>query len=267
MRLTNSKTLSENHTGVIVIEADNVVLDCNYKYLYESTNSNTHICGAGKNKSCGILVVGRANPTVKRCRPRFFDYGMNVRSVSGGTFHNNRFEYNFEGVRIEDGSDGRYDINYHRYNDDEGLDIDGTSYWNEFSRSWFNGNAKDGVDLHEGANQHFFEEDNQFLDNGFNGIECDACVGFWVANSTFDGNGFGSSQPRSGLSLDDTDFAAVTDNVATNNAKDGIRVMNDSNNGDFLQNTAHGNESGCDAREDASSRNEWTDNDFENACL
>lgn len=263
MTVTSSKTLTENHHGVIVIAGNNITLDCAYNYLYENTATSTHICGANDDQSCGILIVGRSKPTIKRCRPRYFQIGMYLESVSQGKFHNNRFEYNVEGVRIQSSSSGVFDTNYYRYNDDEGLDVNGQSLWNEFYRSLFNGNGVDGADFGGVAQPRI--EDSDFVDNGYNGLELDGCTMPFIFYNVFQDNGFASGS-RNGLSFDNTDMAFVEDNYAFDNARDGFRVTDDSDGGQFTGNVASGNGQ-CDAREDSSSSNTWGGNSFQVSCL
>ena len=76
MTITKSTTLTVDHVGNIVIEADNVTLDC----------AGHSVSGDGT--GAGILLDGRSGVTVTNCRVTGFGDGISVQAVAGPSSHN-----------------------------------------------------------------------------------------------------------------------------------------------------------------------------------
>jgi len=110
---------------------------------------------------------------------------------------------------------------------------------------------------------------NEANRNGFNGFELDRSN-----NNTFDGNianNNGTTDERSGFSLDNATGNSLTENTSNNNSRNGFRLDNSFDNV-LIGNLASGNQGrdrggvvdGADCKQLASARNRFLENDFSN---
>lgn len=257
MDVWGSVTLTENHTGTIVLNGHNARLNCNGKSILDG--NQPAFCGEDQDKSCGIYASGLDNPYVINCTVRNFDIGMYVWGSFYPTVRNSTFRSNAEGMRITDsvGDSGTFLLsNTFRNNSEEGLVIRGTTSLRIHSNKFWD-NDTDGVDVEGGSRLVFHQNDHD--GNAFNGLELDAVSRVTITNSKFVGNGVGND--RNGVSFDNADLATVTGNTMTGNGRNGFRVTDDSDGGNFTSNTGSGNGS-HDALQSANSSNTWSGNSW-----
>ena len=97
LHLTSSTTLTEDHYGNIVIEADNITLDC----------ANHSVFGPGESPWSGGIQVAASGVTVRRCTVTGFNVnGLYAQQTTfNGRYQNNRFFNNrANGMHIDGGN-------------------------------------------------------------------------------------------------------------------------------------------------------------------
>ncbi|TMI34543.1 hypothetical protein E6H25_07150 [Candidatus Bathyarchaeota archaeon] len=88
MILTSDTTLSEDHTGPIIIASNDITLDCGGHTL------------SGSFPDTGILVEGRTGVTVKNCHVTGFAAGIRLRGAYQNTLASNLLVSNTNGVDL-----------------------------------------------------------------------------------------------------------------------------------------------------------------------
>ena len=80
LNITANTTLTENHTGDISIDANNITLDC----------AGFMVAGPGPTQFAGIDLDGRTGVTVKNCEVSGFDFeGIRLATSTGNNLINN----------------------------------------------------------------------------------------------------------------------------------------------------------------------------------
>ena len=88
MILTSDTTLSEDHTGPIIIASNDITLDCGGHTV------------SGSFPDTGILVEGRTGVTVKNCHVAGFAAGIRLRGAYQNTLASNLLVSNTNGVDL-----------------------------------------------------------------------------------------------------------------------------------------------------------------------
>jgi parallel beta-helix repeat protein len=84
MSVTADTTLTENHSGRITIDADNVTLDCDGHVVQ----------GPGSGTGTGVLVFGHDGVTIVNCDIRDFSIGIHLESAVGTVVQDNALSGN-----------------------------------------------------------------------------------------------------------------------------------------------------------------------------
>ena len=92
MSITSDTTLTEDHSGSITIDADNVTLDC-----AGHTITGT---GTGGSAGTGISIDSRSGVTVKNCHVTQFSQGVGVGQSSAIVLSGNSANGNGEGITV-----------------------------------------------------------------------------------------------------------------------------------------------------------------------
>ena len=186
LTITTDTTLTEDHFGNIVIDADNVTLDGN-GYMIIGPGSDTWICDPNTGHfslSTGILLEGRTGVTVKNCHVIGFQDGFFLYDSDGNTLKGNTAKDNaFIGFILSSSSNNTLLNNTANHNGDP----DGTGFALEmsFGNTLTGNTAKDnfqGFTLEETSGNIF--EANTAKDNSHSGFT----VGFSSNNTFFHNN-------------------------------------------------------------------------------
>ena len=95
--ITEDTTLTEDHAGEIVIEADGVTLDGNGHTITGPDISKWNSTQRMWDISCGIMMKDRTGVTIKNCRVTNFAYGLILDKSDGNTLLNNTIYENVWG--------------------------------------------------------------------------------------------------------------------------------------------------------------------------
>jgi len=201
--IDSNTTLTEDHMGGIVINADNITLDCaGWRVI-------------GSNDSDGIVIDGRSAVSVRNCIVEQFMYGIVVRSSSAGLLEHNEVRWN--GLSGIDVCCGSVDVVVRQNTMHEnGLD---TGY--------------SGIDVEYGSSD-VVVSGNTSWGNGGNGFYM-----YQSSNLVFDNNVAFSNSRGFDLDLEVTD-STFSNNRAVNNAGDGVSVVLSDDNR-FIANEVSGN--------------------------
>jgi len=265
MLVNANKTLTANHTGQILINANNVTLDC-AGHTITYTAANTTGCGSAGTLRCGIRAQNRTGITIKNCEViGAYNYGVWIAGTTSSTVDHVTARSNAVGFRID--ASGSLNIRY-----SSALTCTGGGFEirdsNHLTMTADNAisNSGDGIDVNNSPYVNI--QQAQVLDNGVNGIEFDGGPNASVGSSTIKYNG------KHGLSLDPGSNAvtypcsafSVSSNDVQSNIQDGIRLQN-CDNGFIRNNLSQYNGSSCSANQDAASTgNTWTGNILQNWC-
>jgi parallel beta-helix repeat protein len=90
LMITSDTKLTENHSGSIIIGADDVTLDCDGRTV------------TGSGSGTGILLDGRTGVTVKKCHVTGFTTGFSLEASTDNTFEGNTAKGNtFDGFATD----------------------------------------------------------------------------------------------------------------------------------------------------------------------
>lgn len=207
LMLTTNRTLTEDHTGNIIIGANLIALNCN-GHSVRGPMEQAQLNGIG------IQLSSIVGVTVANCRVTNFLKGIVLQGSRNNTFLMNEVSNNAE----------------------EGFELEGSDV-NIFITNRANQNGRDSFDLDVSRGNIFLEE-NEANENGFNGFELDRS-----SNNVFVGNIAnlnGKIDERSGFSLDNSMENFFRQNTANSNRRNGFRIALSSDN-TFIANVATGN--------------------------
>ena len=154
--ITEDTTLTENHEGNIIIDADGVTLDCHF-----FTVSGT---GSGN----GIELTNRSGVRVRRCNVQGFTFGFDINFSSDNMFEENMSENNRNGFRLAGSSSNTFTKNISENNVLNGILILRESDGNTFTENTVSGNTADGFFLSRSSNNTLTK--NNADNNGQNGF-------------------------------------------------------------------------------------------------
>lgn len=232
LHITASKTLTTDHYGSIVFDADDITLNCNGYMVHSSQDSRIN-CRSGRDK-CAITADGRDGISIKNCRVvgqfnvgvhvassvNAYVYNVHVNTASGTGFHfyndldavgrNLTALENFLGVYVDEDTDGYFtDIN-----------VDSPSGMCVYSRLNY-GSIFDSVTTDDCGMQGFASDLDRNITVQYSDISYGRSLGFFahasdgllIANNTLIGNG------DYGLTLSGSTDTHVTENYAFDNER------------------------------------------------
>jgi parallel beta-helix repeat protein len=200
--INSNTTLTEDHYGSIVIDADNVTLDC----------AGWRVVGT--NGSDGIVIDGHSGVAVRNCIIQQFVYGIVVSNASAGLLEHNEVRWNgLSGIAVA----GSVDIVVRQ----------NTMHENGFDAGY------SGIDVEYGSSD-VVVSGNTSWGNAGNGFYT-----YQSSNLVFDNNGAFSNWRGFDLDLEVTD-STFSNNRAVNNAGDGFSVVLSDDN-QFIANEVSGN--------------------------
>ncbi len=205
--ITEDTTLTENHEGNIIVDANDVTLDC---HLFS-------VSGTGSGN--GIELTGRSGVRVRRCNVQGFDFGFLLVDSN-----RNKLE---ENTAVDNGRNGFRLVR---------------SVENMLEKNTANGNAQSGFFILRSDNNTL--KVNTAVGNGFNGFRLARSNNNTLTVNTAVDNGFGRNRnQRNGFHLFGSDNNTLTNNTAVGNRRAGFS-LGDSNNNTVEDNTAEGNLTG-----------------------
>ena len=139
--ITSDTALTEDHFGDIVIEADDITLDC----------AGHTVSGPG---TFGILLDGRRGVTVRNCRVTGFENGIIVVNWSGPSSHNTltantAFGNVYDGLALLGSSSNTVTLNIARENTYNGIIVADASNMNTLVGNTSTGNGGSGFELQD----------------------------------------------------------------------------------------------------------------------
>jgi parallel beta-helix repeat protein len=219
--VTSDTTLAADYYGSIVIDADNVTLDC----------AGWRVIGA--NDSDGIVIDGHSGVAVRNCVVQQFVYGIVVRSSSAGLLEYNEVRWNgLSGIDVT----GSVDVTVRQ----------NTMHENGFDAGY------SGIDVEYGSS-NVVVSGNTSWGNAGNGFYT-----YRSSNLLFDNNDAFSNSQGFDLDLEVTD-STFSNNRAMNNGGNGVTSVTSDDNR-FIANDVSGN-GGVGFQLHRSSRNVLRSND------
>jgi parallel beta-helix repeat protein len=241
--------LDQNHSGPIVIGADNISLDC---------RGHT-VSGAG---GMGISLEGRQGITIRNCTVTGFDVGFGLVAASDNSLIGNMSDANGQGYLFESSHDNRLTRNSARNSGCDAFILHGSG-GNTFTRSVASDNGCSGFGLFDSSGNTF--TNNQASRNVFDGIflsesssnliqrnvlEENGGNGIWLTSNSNENRVLSNSASNSGgngIQLSGAHFNRIEGNVVTESGGDGVSLEGSTQNV-LLENIATSNSSeGFDA--------------------
>jgi len=221
--ITTDTTLTQDHIGSIIIDADGITLDC----------GGFTVSGTGSGN--GIALDNKTGVTVKKCNVEGFNHGFRIDDSNYNTFTQNISENNFgfplHGFRISDSNHNTFTQNISEHNGEFGFGITNSDN-NTFSQNISGNNGEFGW-------------------------------GFGIAfsdNNTFTQN-ISEHNGEFGFRISDSDGNTFTENTSSGNGVNGFLVTGTSTLNAFRENEGFGNGI-FDAEDQTGMDNIWEDNDF-----
>ena len=225
LNITSDTTLTEDHYGSIVVDADGVTLDC------------AGFSVIGTNDSNGIVIDGHSGIAVRNCVVQQFVYGIVVMNSSEGLLENNEARWNgLSGIDVtgsvgvvvrqntmhENGFDAGYsgiDVEYGSSN----IEVSGNTSWGNAGNGFYTFESSDlvftnnvaysnsqGFGLDAGTTDSLFS-DNVVRENSGNGFGSVSSSGNRFIGNTAAGNALG------GFSLHRSPSNVLEGNTITGN--------------------------------------------------
>lgn len=158
--VTEDVRLAEDHRGTIVIDADNVTLDCNgHAVDGDALISDDFLFG--------ISVVRRTGVSILNCHVRNFDSGIRLQSAENCAVVGNKMKFNGLGIDIESSGPCTLDSNSARDNRFAGISISESS-GNTLTDNVTSGNGTAGISLFASNDTVLIQNYAKF--NGQNGV-------------------------------------------------------------------------------------------------
>jgi parallel beta-helix repeat protein len=158
--ITSNTTLTEDHHGSIVIEADGVTLDC----------AGFRVVGPSSDPSIqdGIVVALRTGVTIRNCTVEGFPRGIILATSSGTTVVHNRLIGNGDNGLYLSNSDGSV-ITENVATGNSGSGYGGDFGWSTFEHNIATANGGHGFDMTRSSHNTFRR--NVVTDNGGHGFK------------------------------------------------------------------------------------------------
>ena len=204
-------TLTENHIGSIVIEANGVTLDCN----------GYSVIGPGTGTGLGITISGRTGVTITNCHVTGFDVGIQLIFGDNNVLRDNQAEGNILfGFALFESSLNTMVGNTAHANDGHGFGIGTNSDWNTVESNTVTDNGGVGILLFEASN-------NDVRDNSATGNNIGLAVQLGGHNTLTDNTANGNGD---GFVIDRGDYTVLRDNQADRNTETGFGFLESSSN-------------------------------------
>lgn len=257
MTITQTTTLTANHTGQIRFGASNITLDCDGYEIRYSPRQASGSCGVSGTQTCGIRSLNRTGITIRNCDVvGGYDYGVWIQgTTTTSTVRDSSVTDAGVGFRVDSASDLQF-FNSAAVSNTAGFEIRDSSdiLFTSTDAVYSTG---DGFDSNDSTNvriQYAF-----VFANGVNGIEFDDSPGAGVLNSEVLNNG------QHGISLDNSSAVYISANLIQGSIQNGLRLQN-CDSGTIRYNQVDNNGT-CNANQDAASTgNTWTGNTLQNWC-
>ncbi len=182
--ITMNTTLSEDHFGNIIIDADNITLDC----------AGHAVTGSGS--GTGILIQSKTGVTVKNCNVSNFRDGIVLRFGSGNTLQDNTASGNdVSGFIISNTSDNTLTGNTARDNGSIGFNL-GSASDNAFTENTARNNGVNGFLIFWAGPPALPTSGNTFtrniaIENGFAGFAIGSARDNTLMENTASSNAIG----------------------------------------------------------------------------
>ena len=214
MSLTTSTTLTADHKGSIVINANNVTLDC----------AQHLVSGPGTaDQDWGIIVSGRTGVTIKNCHVAGFFHGIALLGASNTEVRGNVVTgQGANGVFSTDGVNNSFRSNEVSANGAHGIII-GSSTGGSVLSNALSGNGRGGLTI-LGLSSGLTVASNSASGNGWSGIIVIASSDNQVRDNRTDNNEQSGISLQGGVDGLDANNNLLTGNTATGNAWFGIDV-------------------------------------------
>lgn len=212
LSITTSTTLTEDHQGSIVVNGDNVTLDC----------AGHLVRGPGTvGQDAGITVSGRTGVTIKNCHVSGFLHGIGLLGASNTEVRGNVVTgQSGNGVFSTDGVNNSFRSNEVSANGAHGIII-GSSTGGSVLSNLLSGNGRGGLTILGLSSGHTVAS-NSASRNGWSGIIVIASSNNQVRDNRSDDNGQSGISLQGGVDGQDTNNNLLTGNVANGNAWFGI---------------------------------------------
>lgn len=225
MQINADTTLTEDHAGQIVINADNVTLDC----------AGHRVTGAAAGS--GIELQNRTGATVRNCDVSGFRNGIYLGDSSGNTVEKNHVHDNTlgdlpAGIAVWGSSGNTISNNTATDNGSEGIIVGTDSDGNTVVGNTATGNGRNGFFFWQ--NNNTTVTNNEARSNKEHGFVVGRSSGNTVTANTSDQN------VLSGFSVTSSDDNTLGDNSATGNGDYGFLVA-EGDNTDLTGNSATAN--------------------------
>jgi parallel beta-helix repeat protein len=202
LAVTSDTTLASDYYGSIVIDADNVTLDCAGWSV------------VGTHDTDGIVIEGHSGVTVRNCVVQGFVYGIAVRNSSSALLEQNEIRWNgLSGIGVA----GSFDV---------------TVRQNEMHENGFDAGYS-GIDVEYGSSDVLVSA-NTSWGNAGNGFYT-----YQSSNLVFDSNDAYSNSQGFAVEFETTD-STFSNNRAVNNGGNGVTAVTSEGNR-FIANDASGN--------------------------
>jgi parallel beta-helix repeat protein len=160
LHVTSNTTLTEDHRGSILIDGDNVTLDC----------AGFRVVGSGIDPATadGIVAAYRTGVTIRNCMVEGFRFAILLDSVGSSRVVENRLSGNTTGVFLAD-ADGNL-IAGNEATGNPGSGFDGSDFdWNTFASNTASGNGDQGFNMTRVSHNTFHS--NVVANNGGHGFK------------------------------------------------------------------------------------------------
>jgi len=135
MQITTDTTLTEDHSGPIQVNADNVTLDC-----------DGHVV-TGSGTGHGIDVDYRTGVTVRNCTVRGFEMGIDLQTSNGNVVTGNTATANSrDGIHLSSSDNNTVTRNQAHDNSGHGFSLNGSSTGNTYAGNEAHRNGEYGID-------------------------------------------------------------------------------------------------------------------------
>ena len=220
LNIMNNTTLTEDHSGNIVIGASNVTLDCNGHSI------------TGQASGIGISLTNRTDVTVKNCHVTNFLIGFVVFASNDNTLTDNLAEGNETGIALNQADGNTLVGNVASHNTGDGINLFDSSENNVLEGNTANSNTTNGFSLNLGAVGNIL--DGNVANNNL--------IGFFLVSSSYNTlKGNTANSNTHGFFLAEGAVGNILDgNVANDNLDNGIN-LNQADGNSIEGNEVNGN--------------------------
>jgi parallel beta-helix repeat protein len=225
--VTRTYTLTQDVTGSIRIDEDNLTLD----------GAGHRVVGPGSGD--GVALFGRTGVTVKNLNIQSFGNGIYIGNSSGNTLTGNTCNSNNgPGIGLDNSNGNTLTGNTNNSNG-AGISL-GNSTGNNLTGNFCESNAWCGIAIHDSSNGNTLNNNTCNSSTDYDGIGLYNSTG-----NTLTGN-ICESNKRAGIWLENSSGNTITSNTCSSNDGAGINLWGSSNNNNLIGNTNTSNNVGID---------------------